>query len=139
MAAHNELGAWGEAYVAHRIQTELGGQVCAGIFADLRWQGVEIEVKTAKPSIYNGQKARGFQFCIKRRGRQGLLGEVLVLVHVVKGKPVTSLVIPAKDVGQRSMIKVPFDIASSRYAAYENQWPLLLTYCAQHSTVKAAD
>lgn len=66
MAVHNDLGAWGERVIAQQLGQV--GQVQRGQTADLRLAGIEIEVKTARPSRYNGRNLGYHSACIAPGG-----------------------------------------------------------------------
>ncbi len=119
MAAHNDyndLGAWGEALVRQTL--EQVAPVEPGQRADLRCEGLEIEVKTAR--LRRSDKDRPtprYQFCLHREGRAGFRADVLVLVLAPEG---TCYVVPAEEVPETRVLKL--GTRSTRLAAYEERW-----------------
>jgi len=128
MAAHNELGRWGEAYVANVLGNL--ATVRPGRRADLRWLGLEIEVKTARIGHYNGH-GRGYQFCLHRQGqgRRGVQAPVVVLVCVSAEnyRDPDVLVIPRGALGKRRKVNVAASF-NGPWAEYHGRWELLADY-----------
>lgn len=126
MAAHNETGALGEQLVATLFR-ETRISVTASPVADLRVEGVDIEVKTARPSFYR-PGWRGFQFSLERRGHSQLKGRALVLVALQEspeGELAVFFVIPAAAVAGRRKLAIPNCNAlaySGRWAQYRGRW-----------------
>jgi hypothetical protein len=124
---HNyKLGAQGEHYVKSLLESQ-GMRVHWSWRADLRTEGVEIEVKTAKLGRYRIGAQLGYQFCIRRAGRNGLRADLLVLVCWREPQP-TCFVIPAGEVGKRSKVVIssedPADY-KGMWAPYREAWNLL--------------
>jgi hypothetical protein len=119
MAAHNDLGAWGENLVRRTL--EQVAPVGPGQRADLRCEGLEIEVKTARPSRSDRDRPNPrYQFCLNREGRRGFRADVLVLVLAPVG---TCYVVPAEEVPETRVLKL--GPRSTRLAAYEERWEVL--------------
>jgi hypothetical protein len=125
MAEHTQLGAWGEDLVLAMFH-QAGIVAQRGGPADLVIEGgIALEVKTAKPSRYNGRQA-GFQFCIEKAGHASLKAAAVVLVCVGDGAT-EFFIIPAREVGNRRKLGVGVDLAEykGRWAAFRNKWELL--------------
>ena len=119
MAPHTDLGRWGEDFIANLLHQATGVRPTPGIRADLNFGGAEIEVKTAKPSDYNGNN-KGYQFCILRKGHTRLKAPILILICVrlndINNPDV--FVIPARHIRpNRHKITLPLDTAN-----YQGQW-----------------
>jgi hypothetical protein len=102
-----ELGATGELYTMRLLQSA-GLRVEAGGPADLLADGIPIEVKAARPGPYRTRGYTGYQFCLRRDGRNGLQGRVVVLLcywHET-AEPV-AFVIPAEALGKRRKVVIP--------------------------------
>lgn len=111
MAAHNDLGTWGEQWVARALYEMTGILVQESPVADLRFLNVDLEVKTARISKYNG-KAPGFQFCIQREGHTELKAPILILLCVHGPREIHAFVIPANHVEDRCKINIPGDVSA---------------------------
>lgn len=125
MAEHTELGAWGEDLVLAMFR-EAGIEAQRGGPADLVIEGcIPVEVKTAKPSRYNGRRL-GFQFCLERDGHTSLKGKAVVLV-CVEDEQAEFFIIPADAVGQRRKLGVGVDVAQykGRWAAFRDRWEVI--------------
>jgi hypothetical protein len=122
MAHHNEIGAWGEEIVAQQLESI--ASVSPGQRADLNFMGIEIEVKTATLSKYNGRHP-GYQFSIRREGHSTLRAPVLILI-CAKPDP-DFFIIPADVVGERRKLGLPanLDDYNGLWAPYRNRWDLL--------------
>jgi len=126
MAIHNDFGKWGEQYVAEQLARI--APVTAGEAADLRLGDVEIEVKTARPSLCDERGAVGFQFCLHRAGRKGVQGQVVVCLCVrPKALKVTAFVIPVTALGTRRKVRLPLDVEGYEgiWARYRDAWDVL--------------
>lgn len=123
MAAHNQLGYRGERLVAERLAAI--GEVGASPRADVRVGNVDIEVKTASPSMIN-RRRRGYQFCLRRDGRRGVRAEYVVCV-CCGASSLAFFVIPAAVVGQRKKINVPVDLTeyTGPWAEFLDRWDLI--------------
>ncbi len=125
MAAHTELGAWGEALIVEMFR-QVGIEAQRGGPADLLIEGgIALEVKTAKPSKYDG-KHSGFQFCIDRAGHTSLKAAAVILVCVGDAGP-EFFIIPAREVGNRRKLGVGVDLAEykGRWAAFRDKWDVI--------------
>jgi len=123
MAQHTDLGAWGEALVLEMFQAA-GIGAAYGRPADLVLEGgIPVEVKTAKPTKYNG-KRMGFQFCLDRKGHTSLKAVAVVLVCVGDGGIVHFFIIPASVAGSRAKIAIGPDPVhyKGRWSAFLNRW-----------------
>lgn len=119
---HTDLGTWGEQITAEILETV--APVEPGRDADLRFAGsVEIEVKTARLSKYNGCTL-GYQFCIHREGHTSLKAPVLVLIAVTPQLEPAFFVIPADEVGQRRKVAIPANL-SGRWETYRDAWDVI--------------
>jgi hypothetical protein len=79
MADHNELGKFGEQLVAQRL-SEIA-PVEPAQAADLRWQGIEIEVKTSTARVRKERpNSYRYQFCLQRKGHCQVRAPIVVLV-----------------------------------------------------------
>jgi hypothetical protein len=114
MALHNETGKLGEALV-RAVLTQVG-PVEESTVADLRFAGLEIEVKAALPSRYDARGLPGFQFCLHRAGRNGVRADVVILLAISDGA-VVPFVMPAAVVGERPKVTV-----YGNPLAYNGQW-----------------
>lgn len=115
MALHNETGKLGETLV--RAILAQVGPVEASTAADVRFAGLDIEVKAARVSFYDQRKGPGFQFCLHRAGRRGMRADVVVLLAFV-GDEAVPFVIPAAALsGQRKVA-----MRGTNPRAYTGQW-----------------
>ncbi len=121
---HVELGAYGEMLV-YQVLQETGGRVTLGGGADVIFEGIKIEVKTAKPSKYNGQTL-GYQFCLSKPGHTDFRkSDVLVLIPLDENdNPRAAYVIPTSVIGKRKKITMPMSLGS-RFVDYREAWELL--------------
>ncbi|MFP4346434.1 MAG: hypothetical protein ACLFU8_17245 [Anaerolineales bacterium] len=120
MARHTELGAWGEDLVRRRLATV--APVAAGERADLQVEGIEIEVKTSRPSRADQDRRRPrYQFCLRREGHHtDMHGDVLVLVLAPEG---TCYVIPRPEVPRARVLKM--GPCTERWEPYREAWWVL--------------
>lgn len=124
MAEHNLLGQLGE-YIVSRILGQIA-DVKPGQVADLRLAGTEIEVKTAKPSLYNGSDF-GFQFCIRRVGHAELRAPVVILVCVHDAaiglaSPLDFFIIPAAEIGDQHKLVIYYHEDMAKYQGRWSPW-----------------
>jgi hypothetical protein len=121
---HIEVGAYGEMLV-YQVLQETGGRVGLGNGADVTFEGVKIEVKTAKPSKYNG-KTLGYQFCLSKPGHTDFRkSDILVLIPLdANGSPRGAYVIPTGKLRDRVKITMPLSL-ETRFSAYREAWELL--------------
>ena len=126
MSLHNDVGAFGEALTRETLAQI--APVQDGQAADLRFCGMEIEVKTARPSLYNGQ-TRGYQFLLKKRDQYGVTNfrkaDVLVLICLNEAlDPVATYVLPTALLRDRKKITIPASL-STRYDVFRNRWDVI--------------
>lgn len=73
--------------------------------------GVSYEVKGARPSDYSGGGRQVYKFCLKRKGRRGVLADFVVLVcfplFLDKWKPIGLFIIPSQVVAGVGNITIP--------------------------------
>jgi len=130
---HTELGALGEIYVA-RLLASIGlrvEHVGEGGGPDLLVEGVPIEVKAARPSLYNGRHV-GYQFCLHRSGRNGIRAAVVILLCYWNpaSEPI-AFVIPADRVRDLRKVVIPnrrpwmYAVGHGRWARWYNRWEML--------------
>jgi hypothetical protein len=121
MALHNDTGMLGEQLVATHLSQV--APVEKGYAADLRFRNVEIEVKTARPSLYNG-KTRGYQFKLFDPGHTDFgRADVLVLICLDDNlDPVATYVLPTSLLPEKRTkitiprsLKTPFDVFRDRW------------------------
>lgn len=125
MGLHNEVGRMGEAFVREVLRQV--GPVETSTVADLRFAGLEIEVKTARETRIN-QRRRGFQFCLWRDGRSGMRGDVVILLALHQTR-VIPFVIPADAVSGQRMIVLAGDdpeAYAGKWALYRDCWETLI-------------
>lgn len=119
MSAHTELGAWGEAYVAARLADV--APVEPAQRADLRWMGLEIEVKTARAIRRGDGKGRArWHFCLRRAGHTEQRGDVVVLVLAETGR---CYVIPATALRGQRIVCIGHQ--TGQFTEYAERWELL--------------
>lgn len=132
MAAHTDLGAYGEYLVARTLSE--AGPVQPGQRADLRFRDVEIEVKSARPRPYSSDKPDrlGYQFCLEREGHTRIKAPVVVLLCFSSDlTQTTPFVIPAAEIGQRRKIVIPND--AHQYAGMWSPWRDRWDVIAEHA------
>lgn len=78
MSTHTDLGVWGETYVAEKLSAIAPVERSAQ--SDLRWLGLEIEIKTARASNRGDSRRPRWQFCLERSGHTTQRGDVVILV-----------------------------------------------------------
>jgi hypothetical protein len=120
MAAHTDLGTWGEHYVAGMLSNV--APVKDGKRADLRVLGLEVEVKTARPSkAERDRKHPRYQFCLRREGHHtDMHGDILVLVLADTGE---CYVIPRDDVPNVRILKL--GPQTERLSPYLENWEVI--------------
>ena len=124
MSAHNTLGVWGEHYVAAKLATI--APIEPARRADLRWLGVEIEVKTARATRSPQHRALRWQFCLHRQGRAGLQADVVILVLAETER---CYIIPATRLhGQR---KICIGSRPNQFTDYAEKWETLADLIAE--------
>ena len=123
---HNEIGDFGEQYIA-RLLAE-AGEVTPGGPADLLFEGVSVEVKTARPSNYNGRNL-GYQFCLRKRGHTDhRKAAVLILLCLgLRGQVRGVFVIPTEVIGERRKLTMPLNL-SSKWAHWQGRFEVLANY-----------
>lgn len=123
---HTDLGTLGEGYVYHLLY-KAGFDVAFDGPADLLANQVPIEVKTAQetPHCY---KYHGYQFCVHRKGRNGLRAPILVLLCIPPDdlEPV-AFVLPRSAVGTLKKLHIPNSPLdyNGKWAKYREKWSLL--------------
>jgi len=130
MAAHNDIGAYGETLVMERLAQI--APVAPGRVADVRFMDCEIEVKAARPSRYNGRYGDwGYQFSLRRPGHSELRAPVVVLVCLPLSSPeYTAFVIPADKLDGLAKVAVPLDVEGYEglWAPYRERWEVIADF-----------
>jgi hypothetical protein len=129
MSAHTDVGKYGERWVAQMLSQ--AGRVSMGGPADLEFEGVALEVKTARLSAINGRGERGYQFCLRRdRGKTNYAkADVVVLVPLSRAcQPRAAFVIPVRDIDECKKIAILPDL-SGKWEPYRNRWDLIAHEC----------
>jgi hypothetical protein len=81
-------------------------------------EGIAIEVKAARTRPYRNGGYPGYQFCLHRRGRNGLQATTLVLLCFWDAaRDPVAFVIPAQEVGKRRKI-----VISGQPWTYSGMW-----------------
>jgi hypothetical protein len=104
------------------------GEIQESQRADVRVNGVEIEVKAASISK-SAPTRRGYQFCVHRDGRRGVRAEFVVLTCFRQvGDPAAFFVIPAEEIEARKKLYLPVDLDDyeGQWADYRDRWDLLV-------------
>ena len=125
---HYDVGMWGEELVAQRLSNAGEVELGAGP-ADLTFEGVPVEVKTARLGWPRGrQRKPGFQFCLHRDGRDGV--EAPVVVFVLAGESIEFFIVPAEEIGaaKKAVIPAEVDGYTGKYAPYRDRWDVLAAY-----------
>lgn len=138
MAAHNETGKFGEAVV--RAVLAQVGPVEDSTVADLRFAGLEIEVKAALASRYDARGLPGFQFCLHRAGRNGVRADVVILL-AIGGGVIVPFVMPAEVVGERPKVTVYGADAltyNGQWAQWRGRWETLADVLAERLRLEKA-
>lgn len=118
MSAHTELGTFGEAYVADKLATI--APVERSPCADLRWLGLDIEVKTARASTSGECRRPRWQFCLERAGHTTQRGDVVILVLQ---ETRCCYVIPAAALQGRR--KLSISPRPGKFTCYAEAWDVL--------------
>lgn len=126
MSTHNDVGAFGEKLT--RATLAQIAPVEDGQAADLRCHGVEIEVKTARLSLYNG-KTRGYQFLLTKQDRYGVTdfrkADVLVLICLDEQlDPLAVYILPTSRLRDRTKITIPASLISP-YNVFRDRWEVI--------------
>ncbi len=123
MSAHNDVGHLGEHLVARHLAQV--SPVQPGRAADLRFHGVEVEVKTARPTLYNG-RSRGYQFLLKKAGHTNLdNADVVILVCLDdECNPVATYVCRANQLRNRTKVTIPLSLRSP-YNVWRDRWEII--------------
>lgn len=123
MGVHNDTGTLGEHLVATHLRQV--APVQAGQAADLRMLDVEIEVKTARPSLYNGHTL-GYQFLLRKPKHTDFRkSDVLVLLCLDSAcEPVAVYVVPTANLRNRTKLTIPLSL-DTRLATYRNRWDVI--------------
>lgn len=129
MATHNEVGARGE-FEVYSILSQIG-TVSFDAKADLCFEGVEIEIKTARPSRYaNRENGYHYQFCLQKKGHTNFTkADVLILICLdMQGKPRTAFVIPTEQLRRdRKKLTIPYSL-DTRLNSYRERWEVIAQY-----------
>lgn len=130
MAAHNELGAFGE-YAVEVILRKADIDVRRGKPADLICNGVPVEIKTARPTHYNG-RAVGFQFSLRRDGHSDVRAPLVICVCVFNSEDLFDseldfFIIPSRDIEGLRGVAIHKNTAAynGRWARYRQNWSVL--------------
>lgn len=123
MSVHNDVGAMGEEMVKRHLAQV--SPVRPGRAGDLRFHGVEVEVKTARPSLYNGS-SHGYQFLLNKPGHCNLDGvDVVVLICLDDDcEPVATYVLPAERLRKRKKVTIPRSLRSP-YNVFQDRWDVI--------------
>lgn len=126
MASHNDTGVLGEQFVAAHLSQV--APVQSGQAADLRFCDVEIEVKTARLSLYNG-KTRGYQFLLVKHDRYGVTdfrnADVLVLICLDEQlDPAATYILPTVRLRDRKKITIPASLRSP-FNVFRDRWEII--------------
>ncbi|MBN2392075.1 MAG: hypothetical protein JXR84_15215 [Anaerolineae bacterium] len=130
MAEHNVIGAFGE-YAVEVILRKAGVDVKRGKPADLICNGVPVEVKTARPTRYDGRKD-GFQFSLRRDGHTNVRAPLVICVCVFDPEDLFDseldfFIIPSQDIEGLRGVAIHKDTAAynGRWARYRQNWSVL--------------
>ena len=126
---HTELGLAGERFVALLLR-RAGVPVERGGPADLLANGTAIEVKAARPSARAGGRRPGFQFCLRRDGRNGRAKTdvrksvlTVLLCYPRDGdEPIAAFVVPSQQLGNRRKVT----ISAPNPRTYNGKWSVYL-------------
>lgn len=126
MSAHNDVGTLGEHLVAQHLAQI--SPVHPGRDGDLQFHGIEVEVKTARPSLYNGTH-RGYQFLLNKPGHTNLSGvDVVVLLCLSDDcEPVATYILPVARIRRlRKLTKVTIPLSlNSPYSVFRDRWDVI--------------
>lgn len=123
MGLHNDVGNLGE-YLVKRHLSQVA-PCTTGKRSDLRFEGVEVEVKTSRATLYNGHTF-GYQFLLSKDDQYGKTdfreSDVLVLLCLDDDcNPVATFVVPTREVRNRTKITIPLSL-KTRFAKYRDRW-----------------
>lgn len=123
MGAHNDVGAFGEALTRYTLAQV--APVQDGRVADLLCLGVEVEVKTATPSLYNGQ-TRGYQFLLRKKGHTDhRKADVIVLICLDEElRPLAVYVVPAVRLQNCSKVTIPRSLRTP-FGVFRDRWDVI--------------
>lgn len=114
-----QVGRLGETYVAGVLVLK-GATVTTEGPADLRVNGVPVEVKTAQYRQYKRGRA-GYQFCINRDGRSGLRAPFVALVcYAAPPVDLPVYIVPAYELNGQKKLTIPS--APPLYRGYLSKW-----------------
>jgi len=117
MAAHTDLGNFGEQWIA-AILGDIA-PVEPGARADLRFLGLELEIKTARPRPYRSGNDLGYQFCLTRDGHTDhTKADIVILLCLTPDLTIYPYIIPAGQIGDRRKIVIPTPDPET----YTGQW-----------------
>ncbi len=99
------------------------GEVTTESAADLTFEGIPLEVKTASPSKVNGRGEVGYQFCLYREGKTDYRKASVVILIALDGagRPKGFFVVPVDRLAQRKKITVKADL-SGKWAYWLDKW-----------------
>jgi len=128
MGLHNDVGALGEQLIAVHL-TQIA-PVQPSRVADMNFYGVQIEIKTSRATLYNGQ-TRGYQFLLEKCGHTNLRNvDVLILICLDDNlDPVATYILPPAFVllmvrEDRKKITIPLNLSSPLHI-YRDRWTVI--------------
>lgn len=120
MAAHSTTGAYGELLVARKLSAI--APVQPGRRADLRWLGLEIEVKTAHMSFADKDRRAGvYTFCLNKPGHTDHTRADVVILVLADTR--SAYIIPAAHLRDRRVLRL--SPRRSKYDVYREAWETL--------------
>ena len=134
--SHVTVGRLGEAFVADNLRYA-GLEVQPGQRADLRalvdGRAIEIEVKTARPSNYDGRGTLGYQFTLykthygRRVKTDARRADVIVLICLDHAATEVRAVyiLPARTCDTRRTISLPLSLNSTHFDVYRDAWNII--------------
>jgi len=137
MMTHTELGKAGEAYVG-RLLSSAGLQIRFDGPADLTVNGLPVEVKAARPTLYRSGGYVGYQFCLNRPGHTRVKAPVVILLCYwdPTNEPI-AFVIPADHLGQRRKVVIPVRypwLYSGKWSRWYQRWETIADLLERWST-----
>lgn len=129
MSPHLELGQYGETFVS-QVLSEVGN-VSFDSPSDLSFMGCNIEVKSSRPSKYNGSTF-GYQFLLRKKDKHGVTDfrkadVVILLCFSGSSVPAAVFVVPSDVFGDRQKVTVPLSL-NSWLAPYRDRWEIISKY-----------
>jgi hypothetical protein len=138
---YERIGRTGEQLLAD-ILAPLG-PVEPGRRADLRWRGIEIEVKTARLRRYRDDERLGYQFCLRRTQHTDVghadIVCLICLPHYPQAKEASFFWIPADHLPGRHLV-IPSHAPKyqGRWSTYRERWDILEEIAAQQEALCAS-